>query len=201
MLDIGWPELAVIALIALIVIGPRDLPKALYTLGKWMRALRRMTSDFQRHVDDMVRDTELEDVRKSVQQASKFNIKKEIEKTIDPTGNLKGAFDVNAAKSAKADSTGKDAAKAAGTKPAAKTGAPIEAKPGAGAAAKASGDPATAVNGPMEPAPAGKAAARKTAKRTAAAGKTGAARRTRKKSTGDGTAASLKAPSPESPSR
>lgn len=94
MLDIGWPEMLVILAVALIVIGPKDLPKALYTVGKWVRAARKMTGDFQRHVDEMVRDTELEEVKKAAQSLSKTNLKREIAKTIDPKGELDAALSV-----------------------------------------------------------------------------------------------------------
>lgn len=96
MFDVGWPELVVILIVALLVIGPRDLPKALYTMGKWLRAARRVTSDFQRHVDDMMRESELDEVRKVANRAKSLNVKKQIEKAIDPAGDLRNAFDVNA---------------------------------------------------------------------------------------------------------
>lgn len=92
MFDIGWPELAVIIVVALVVIGPKDLPKALYTVGKWVRAARKVTGDFQRHVDDMMRETELDEMRKTVQKAGQLNIKKQIEDSIDPEGELKSTL-------------------------------------------------------------------------------------------------------------
>jgi sec-independent protein translocase protein TatB len=93
MLDIGWSELGVIAVVALLVIGPKDLPKALYTVGKWVRTIRRTTADFQRHVDDMVRQAELDEVRKGVQQVRSLNVKQRIEKSIDPTGEIASSFE------------------------------------------------------------------------------------------------------------
>ena len=95
MFDIGWPELVIVLIVAIVVIGPRDLPKAFYTVGKWVKAARRVTSDFQRHVDDMMRETELEDLRKVANQARGLNVKNQIAKAIDPTGDLKSALDVN----------------------------------------------------------------------------------------------------------
>ncbi len=95
MFDIGWPEIVVILIVAIVVIGPRDLPKAFYTVGKWVRAARRVTSDFQRHVDDMVRETELDDLKKVANQARGLNVKNQIEKAIDPTGDIKSALDID----------------------------------------------------------------------------------------------------------
>jgi sec-independent protein translocase protein TatB len=97
MFDIGWPELVIILIVAIVVVGPRDLPKAFYTVGKWVKAARRVTSDFQRHVDDMVRETELEDLKKVANQARSLNVKSQIEKAIDPTGDIKNALDLDAA--------------------------------------------------------------------------------------------------------
>src|SRR5512143_588054 len=96
MFDIGWSELAVIAVVALIAIGPRDLPKALYTAGKWIRSARKVAGEFQRHVDDMMREAELDDLKKNMQQARDFNIKKQIEQTIDPHGELRDGVDPRA---------------------------------------------------------------------------------------------------------
>ena len=97
MFDIGWPELVVILIVAIIVIGPRDLPKAFHTVGKWVRAARRVTADFQRHVDDMVRETELEDLKKVATEARSFNVKNQIEKAVDPTGDLKSSLELDPA--------------------------------------------------------------------------------------------------------
>ncbi len=83
MFDIGWSELLLIGVVALIVIGPKDLPKALATAGKWMARARAMAREFQSNVDDMIRQSELDDLRKQVQQARSFNIQDELEKSIN----------------------------------------------------------------------------------------------------------------------
>ncbi len=89
MFDIGWPEMAVVAVIALIIIGPKDLPRILRYAGRWAGKARRMARDFQRNFDDMVRESELDEVKKSVDQASRFNPVKDIGNSIDPTGEMK----------------------------------------------------------------------------------------------------------------
>ena len=101
MLDIGWPELMVILIVAVIVIGPKDLPKAMYTVGKWVRAARRMTGQVQRQFDDAMREAELDEIRQGLKKATPGNIKKQIEKTIDPTGTLTKATDLGSGKSVK----------------------------------------------------------------------------------------------------
>jgi sec-independent protein translocase protein TatB len=90
MLDIGWPELFLILVIALIVIGPRDLPRAMHTVGKWVKRARVMTAEFQRHVDDMVREADMEEVRelKKFTKVNKHTIASEIGKSIDPGGEI-----------------------------------------------------------------------------------------------------------------
>ncbi|MFM2042264.1 MAG: Sec-independent protein translocase protein TatB [Pseudomonadota bacterium] len=89
MFDIGWPELLVIGLVALIVIGPKDLPRVLHTVGKWVRKARSLARDFQSSVDEMVREAELEDLRKQVQQAKSLNLKDQIADTLDPKRELR----------------------------------------------------------------------------------------------------------------
>ena len=83
MFDIGWSELLLIGVVALVVIGPKDLPKALATAGKWMARARTMAREFQSNVDDMIRQSELDELRKQVQQARSFNIQDELEKSIN----------------------------------------------------------------------------------------------------------------------
>ncbi len=89
MFDIGWIEMAVIALIALVVIGPSELPKARRSLAKWTRKARSMAREFQSGIDDMVREADLDEARKAVESAKSFNIGKAVEETIDPTSSLR----------------------------------------------------------------------------------------------------------------
>src|SRR5436190_6843287 len=70
MFGIDSPELLVIAVVALIVIGPKELPGMLRTWGKWMAQMRGMASEFRGHVDEMVRQSELDDVKKQLTGAS-----------------------------------------------------------------------------------------------------------------------------------
>ncbi|HYC04696.1 MAG TPA: Sec-independent protein translocase protein TatB [Azospirillaceae bacterium] len=95
MFDIGWPELVVIAVVALVVIGPKDLPKALYSVGKWVRKARLMARDFQGHIDEMMREAELDDLRKQAQQVRNFNVQDQIAKAVDPDNFIGGALSVD----------------------------------------------------------------------------------------------------------
>jgi sec-independent protein translocase protein TatB len=68
MFDIGWGELLLIGIVALIAIGPKELPGALRTLGQWMAKLRRMASEFQGQFHEAMREAELADLKKQVDE-------------------------------------------------------------------------------------------------------------------------------------
>jgi sec-independent protein translocase protein TatB len=70
MFGIDSPELLVIAVVALVVIGPKELPKLLRSWGKWMAQMRGMASEFRGHVDEMVRQSELDEVKKQLEGSS-----------------------------------------------------------------------------------------------------------------------------------
>ena len=84
MFDIGWSEMAVIALIALVVIGPKDLPNTMKTIAHWMRKARSLTREFQSGIDDMVREAELEDARKALDATRGGNLKRTLSNALDP---------------------------------------------------------------------------------------------------------------------
>src|SRR5215217_9479659 len=67
MLDMSWGEIMVIGAVALIVIGPKDLPKALRTIGQMTAKVRRMASEFQTQFNDAMREAELDDVKRQIQ--------------------------------------------------------------------------------------------------------------------------------------
>ena len=92
MFDIGWSELLLIGVVALVVIGPKDLPKALKALGFWMRKARQISGEFRASLDQMVREAELDEVRQQVKQATEIDLDKEFTKTVDPTGSLAEAL-------------------------------------------------------------------------------------------------------------
>ncbi len=89
MFDIGWSEMAVIAFIALIVIGPKELPNAMRAMAKWTRKARSLARDFQSGIDDLVREADLDEARKTFDATKTFDIDKAVEDTIDPTGSLR----------------------------------------------------------------------------------------------------------------
>ena len=65
MFDIGWSELVVIAVVALIAIGPKELPGVLRMVGQWMGKARRMASEFQGQFQEAMREAEMADLKKT----------------------------------------------------------------------------------------------------------------------------------------
>ena len=86
--DIGWSELLVIGVVALVFIGPKDLPRALRVAGYWFRKARTLSREFQNSVDQMIREAELDEMREQLKKATEFDINKEFQNTVDPTGEL-----------------------------------------------------------------------------------------------------------------
>ena len=66
MFDIGWTEILILAVVSLFVIGPKDIPKFLGYIGKLIGKVRGITSDFRETVDDAIKNSELEEVRKEI---------------------------------------------------------------------------------------------------------------------------------------
>jgi sec-independent protein translocase protein TatB len=86
MFDFSWSELLLIGMVALIFIGPKELPGVLRTLGQWMSKIRRMAGDFQNQFHDAMREAELADLKKEVDdmaaQAAKYS-------NFDPLGDVR----------------------------------------------------------------------------------------------------------------
>jgi len=95
MFDFAWSELAVIGVVALLVIGPKDLPGAIKAVGEMVKKARRMAGEFQTHVDDMVKDANLNEVRNQINEIRNFDIKGALEKEIDKDGSIRSAFDTS----------------------------------------------------------------------------------------------------------
>lgn len=73
MLDIGWSEMLVIAVVLIVVVGPKDLPPMLRAFGKMTTKLRRTAGEFRAQFDEALREAELEDVGKTIADVRKFN--------------------------------------------------------------------------------------------------------------------------------
>jgi sec-independent protein translocase protein TatB len=90
MFDIGWSELLLIGIVALIAIGPKELPGALRTLGQWMGKLRRMASEFQGQFQEAMREAELADLKKQVDE---MTTQAQSYANFDPVGEVRKEFE------------------------------------------------------------------------------------------------------------
>lgn len=92
MFDIGWQELFIIAVAAIVVVGPKDLPRALKAVTTAVRKVRVLAREFQSGVDEMVRESELDDLKQEMNAAVGGDLRKSIEDAVDPTGELKAGL-------------------------------------------------------------------------------------------------------------
>src|ERR1051325_3696223 len=138
MFDISWGKLVIIGVVALLVIGPKELPGVLRQLGQWMTKIRRMAAEFQGQFQEAMREAEMADLKKQFDDTTSAlkstfdttDIKNELEKMIqDPVGSTPGAPNV------------------AATPPSDPTATPPEVPPSAPA------DPVALGTAPVAPAP------------------------------------------------
>jgi len=88
MFDIGWQELFLVAVVTILVVGPKELPRVLRSVTLGVRRIRAMASDFQSSVDDLAREADLDDLRKDLEKSADFDLESELEDAIDPTGEV-----------------------------------------------------------------------------------------------------------------
>ena len=93
MFDFAWSEILLIGAVALIAIGPKDMPAAIRTVSRTVKKARRMAAEFQSHVDEMVREADLGDVKKTFNEIRNFDIPSALEKHIDPDRSLRKTFE------------------------------------------------------------------------------------------------------------
>jgi sec-independent protein translocase protein TatB len=90
MFDISWSEFLLIGVVALIVIGPKELPGVLRTLGQYMRKVRGMAADFQNQFQEAMREAEMADLKKQVddlaQDVKSFDPLKDVRSDLEATG-------------------------------------------------------------------------------------------------------------------
>lgn len=92
MFDFAWSEIALIGVVALIAIGPKDMPVAIKTATDMIKKARRMAAEFQTHVDEMVREANLHEVRDSIAELRSFNLRNHVERAVDADGSLRRAL-------------------------------------------------------------------------------------------------------------
>ncbi|MBY0336987.1 MAG: Sec-independent protein translocase protein TatB [Acetobacteraceae bacterium] len=99
MLDLAWSEIALIAVVALVVIGPKDLPGAIRGIADGIKKARKGLAAMQQQADELVREAKLDDVRNQIAEVKgaineirSFDLKGEIERAVDKDGTLKDTF-------------------------------------------------------------------------------------------------------------
>ncbi len=88
MFDIGWSEMAVVVVIALLILGPKQLPEALKTITQVTRKARRYAQDFRSGIDNIVREAELDEAREALKSVKSANPTKALSDLVDPTGEV-----------------------------------------------------------------------------------------------------------------
>jgi sec-independent protein translocase protein TatB len=136
MFDISWTEFLLIGVVALVVIGPKELPGVMRTMGQWTRKVRGMAAEFQNQFQEAIREAEMADLKKQVDDMARDV------KDIDP---LKGVRD-------DIESVGKDVERSLGSAP-----EQAAAEPAAGEPVALIETQAEAMPAPAEAAPAGEA--------------------------------------------
>lgn len=86
MFDIGWTEMMVVAIVTIVVVGPKDLPKVLRAVGGFVRQARKLAREFQGGVEEFIREAELDDVKNSIHHVSNFDPTSRPDFLEDPTG-------------------------------------------------------------------------------------------------------------------
>lgn len=193
MFDLGWPEIMVIAIVLIVVVGPKDLPRMLRSFGRTTSKLRSMAGDFRKQFDEALQEAELDDVKSIVDDARKLDPRNEIKKHLNPLeqvgrdirSGLDEAMKPQAAKSGPPASTETHAAEPA---KAGATRMPGEGKAGAAKAPakstsaktspKATSTKSTAAKSPAAKTTAAKPATTKAAAKPRAAAKPKAASKT-----------------------
>ncbi|MBB2168585.1 twin-arginine translocase subunit TatB [Gluconacetobacter aggeris] len=92
MFDFAWSEMALIGVVALLLIGPKDMPVAIRTITGLIKKARKMASEFQTHVDEMVREADLTEARDALGGIRRFNVRNQIMRAIDDDGVLQRTF-------------------------------------------------------------------------------------------------------------
>lgn len=89
MFDFAWSEIGLIGIVALILIGPKDMPVAIKAVTDVVKKARRMASEFQGHVDEMMREANLGEVRDQINELRSFDFKGAIENAVDEDGSIR----------------------------------------------------------------------------------------------------------------
>lgn len=102
MFDIGYSELLVIAIVLIVVVGPKDLPKMLRAFGKTMTKFRQVSGDFQRQFNDALKEAELDEVRKTIADVRKLDPRQQVRDVLNPLRDVGNSLKADLNKSVQA---------------------------------------------------------------------------------------------------
>lgn len=208
MFDLGWTEFIVVAVVAILVVGPKELPGMLRTIGKTIGNMRRMAGDFQRQMNDALKEADLDGIKTGIDSVNSINPVSQLKSSLNPVKQAaedvqrdinKGLLNAGEGTKPKADAqtaSVPDAVAAgkpkAAAKPKAAPKSKATAKPRASAKSKATEKPAAATKTNAAKATAAKATSTKSAAAKTTAAKTTAARKPAAKKTTAKTAGTSK---------
>lgn len=92
MFDLAWSQIMLIGIVALVAIGPKDLPVAMKAIAGMIKKARGLATEFQSHVDDMMKDTDLAEVRREINEIRNFDFKGTVERAVDSDGTIRSSF-------------------------------------------------------------------------------------------------------------
>ena len=95
MFDLSWSHIAILVVVALLVLGPKELPNAIRTGAQLLRAGRKLAGEFRSGVDELVREAELDETRRTITRAMTEGVDNTIGETIDPSGEIKASLGNN----------------------------------------------------------------------------------------------------------
>jgi len=95
MFDFSWSQIMLIGVVALVLIGPKDLPIALRAISNMIKKARSMAAEFHTHVDDMMKSADLKGVKDQFNEMRSFDLRSEIEKVVDPDRSIRDTLNTN----------------------------------------------------------------------------------------------------------
>jgi sec-independent protein translocase protein TatB len=93
MFDLSWSHIGLFVVIALLVLGPKELPNAIRTGAQLLRAGRKLAGEFRSGVDELMREAELDETRRSIKQAVTEGLDKTVGEAVDPSGELMASLE------------------------------------------------------------------------------------------------------------
>ena len=106
MFDLSWSHIAILVVIALLVLGPKELPNAIRTGAQLLRTGRKLAGEFRSGMDELIREAELEETRQQISKAMSEGLENTIAEHVDPEGDIKSAISTDPLAQAEAEAAG-----------------------------------------------------------------------------------------------